>query len=119
MYALHLPVQSGQSHQNLLQMVNGIKEVLVGNKKEFFQENFSLYGKRLVRAERWNTLLQNIPRLLIEMSSIVSMLLALLVALLMGTEVSGLIPTLRITILQNMSLLMQQRFCNFRDQQHC
>lgn len=83
-----------QVNKWLLQMVNGIKEVLVGNKKEFFQENFSLYGKRLVRAERWNTLLQNIPRLLIEMSSIVSMLLALLVALLMGTEVSGLIPTI-------------------------
>ena len=48
----------------------------------------------MVRAERWNTLLQNIPRLLIEMTSIVSMLLALLVAVFMGTEVSKLIPTI-------------------------
>ena len=83
-----------QVNKWLLQMVNGIKEVTVGDKKAFFQENFGLYGKRVVRAERWNTLLQNIPRLLIEMTSIVSMLLALLVAVFMGTEVSKLIPTI-------------------------
>ncbi len=83
-----------QVNKWLLQMVNGIKEVTVGDKKAFFLENFSLHGKRMVRAERWNTLLQNVPRLLIEMASIVSMLLALLVAVLMGTEVSGLIPTI-------------------------
>ncbi len=83
-----------QVNKWLLQMVNGIKEVMVGDKKEFFQENFSFNGKRLVRAERWNTLLQNVPRLLIEMASIVSMLLALLAAVLIGMEISRLIPTI-------------------------
>ena len=83
-----------QVNKWLLQMVNGIKVITVGNKKEFFRENFSLHGKCLVRAERWNTLLQNVPRLLIEMASVVSMLIALLVAVCSGMDVSSLIPTI-------------------------
>lgn len=83
-----------QTNKWLFQMVNGIKEVTVGNKKEFFRENFSLHGMRLARAERWNNLLSNVPRLLIEMASVVSMLAALLVAVLMGVRVSGLVPTI-------------------------
>ena len=38
--------------------------------------------------------MQNVPRLLIEMSSIVSMLLALLAAVLLGASVSALVPTI-------------------------
>lgn len=83
-----------QTNKWLFQMVNGIKEVTVGDKKEFFRGNFSIYGKRLARAERWNNLLSNVPRLLIEMASVVSMLAALLAAVLMGVEVSNLVPTI-------------------------
>ena len=75
-------------------MVNGIKEIMVGDKRGFFLDNFSRHGQRMVRAERWNILLQNVPRLLIEMSSIVSMLLALLAAVLLGASVSALVPTI-------------------------
>lgn len=89
-----LQKSAAQTNKWLLQMVNGIKEVMVGDKREFFQENFNSHGRRLVRAERWNILLQNVPRLLIEMSSVVSMLVALLVAVLAGAEVSGLVPTI-------------------------
>ncbi len=89
-----LQESAAQTNKWLLQMVNGMKEVVVGNKQEFFNQNFSMHGRRLVRAERWNNLLQNVPRLLIEIASVVSMLAALLVAVLMGTEVSGLIPTI-------------------------
>ncbi|MDE7327743.1 MAG: ABC transporter ATP-binding protein/permease [Lachnospiraceae bacterium] len=89
-----LQESAAQTNKWLLQMVNGMKEILVGDKKGFFLENFSRDGRKMVRAERWNILLQNIPRLLIEMSSIVSMLLALLVAVLMGVEVSTLVPTI-------------------------
>ncbi|MDE7210590.1 MAG: hypothetical protein K2O03_04000, partial [Lachnospiraceae bacterium] len=89
-----LQKSAAQTNKWLLQMVNGIKEVMVGDKREFFQENFNSHGRRLVRAERWNILLQNVPRLLIEMSSVVSMLVALLVAVLAGVEVSGLVPTI-------------------------
>ncbi len=83
-----------QTNKWLFQMVNGIKEVTVGDKKGFFLANFSVHGKRLARAERWNNLLQNAPRLLIEAASVVSMLAALLVAVLMEVEISGLVPTI-------------------------
>ena len=89
-----LQKSAAQTNKWLLQMVNGIKEVMVGDKREFFQKNFNSHGQRLVRSERWNILLQNVPRLLIEMSSVVSMLVALLVAVLAGAEVSGLVPTI-------------------------
>ncbi|MDE6873985.1 MAG: ABC transporter ATP-binding protein/permease [Lachnospiraceae bacterium] len=89
-----LQESAAQTNKWLLQMVNGMKEVVVGNKQEFFNQNFSMHGRRLVRAERWNNLLQNVPRLLIEIASVVSMLAALLVAVLMGAETSGLVPTI-------------------------
>ncbi len=89
-----LQESAAQTNKWLLQMVNGIKEILVGDKREFFVENFNRHGLRMVRAERWNNLLDNIPRLLIEMSSMVSMLFALLVAVLIGVEVSTLVPTI-------------------------
>ncbi len=89
-----LQKSAAQTNKWLLQMGNGIKEVMVGDKREFFQKNFNSHGQRLVRSERWNILLQNVPRLLIEMSSVVSMLVALLVAVLAGAEVSGLVPTI-------------------------
>ena len=69
-----LQESAAQTNKWLLQMVNGIKEIMVGDKRGFFLDNFSRHGQRMVRAERWNILLQNVPRLLIEMSSIVSML---------------------------------------------
>lgn len=89
-----LQESSEQTNKWLIQMVNGIKEIMVGNKQEFFRENFNYHGKRLVRAERWNGLLGNVPRLLIEMASIVSMLFALLVAVMSGAEVSKLVPAI-------------------------
>ena len=89
-----LQESSEQTNKWLIQIVNGIKEIMVGNKQEFFRENFNYHGKRLVRAERWNGLLGNVPRLLIEMASIVSMLFALLVAVMSGAEVSKLVPAI-------------------------
>ncbi len=89
-----LQESAAQTNKWLLQMVNGIKEIMVGDKRGFFLDNFSRHGQRMVRAERWNILLQNVPRLLIEMSSIVSMLLALLAAVLLGASVSALVPTI-------------------------
>ena len=89
-----LQESSEQTNKWLIQMVNGIKEIMVGNKQEFFRENFNYHRKRLVRAERWNGLLGNVPRLLIEMASIVSMLFALLVAVMSGAEVSKLVPAI-------------------------
>lgn len=100
-------LQEGYAQTNkwLLQMINGIKEIMVGDKQDFFRENFNLQGKRLIKAERWNNLLGNIPRLLIEISSIISMLIALLVAVLAGAELAGLIPVIAAFAMAAMKLM--------------
>lgn len=77
----------------LLQGISGIKEVKVAKKEEFFYESFSISGYRAVNAEKWYTVLSNVPRLLIEMVSICSMLILIAVMIYRGREIELLIPT--------------------------
>lgn len=76
------------------QAVAGIKEIKVGNKEEFFQEQYNKYGKKTVIAERNNAVLGSIPRLLIESFCMVGMLGILAVLMYRGKELSELLPQL-------------------------
>lgn len=76
------------------QAVAGIKEIKVGNKEDFFQEQYNKYGKKTVIAERNNAVLGSIPRLLIESFCMVGMLGILAVLMYRGKELSELLPQL-------------------------
>lgn len=76
------------------QAVAGIKEIKVGNKEQFFQEQYNKYGKKTVIAERNNAVLGSIPRLLIESFCMVGMLGILAVLMYRGKELSELLPQL-------------------------
>lgn len=78
----------------LLQAINGIKEVKVSRKEYFFEDNYQKSGKYLIHSEKVNNVVSNIPRLLIEMVSICSMLSLIAVQILKGREVETLVPTL-------------------------
>ena len=78
----------------IIQATNGIKEVKVGNKESFFEENYNQSGQALIRAEKWNTVFSNIPRLMIEMTCICSMLLLFAILILMGRDIASLIPAI-------------------------
>lgn len=78
----------------LLQSISGIKEVKVTQTEEFFLNNFVKYGRRLVTAARWNSTLQNIPRNLIELVSVCSMMIVFGIMIAMGVEMDSLIPSL-------------------------
>lgn len=94
--------REGQAYQEtyaatnkwLLQSISGIKEVKVTQTEEFFLNNFVKYGRRLVTAARWNSTLQNIPRNLIELVSVCSMMIVFGIMIAMGVEMDSLIPSL-------------------------
>lgn len=85
---------SAKSYKWLLQAINGIKEVKVAQKEAFFEDQYEQSGTRLVKAQRTNSIWQNIPRLLIEMTSVCSMLAIIAVLIYLGEDVETLAPAL-------------------------
>lgn len=81
-------------NQWLLQAINGIKETKVTHKEEFFEENYNISGSYATKAYKWNFVFSNIPRLLIEMISVCSVLVLIAIMILMGKEIELLIPSL-------------------------
>lgn len=78
----------------LIQAVNGIKEVKVAQKEQFFELNFEKSGRKLIRAERKNAVLGQMPRLLIEMVSVCAMLALIAIMIYNGRKIEDLIPSL-------------------------
>ncbi len=60
----------------------------------FFEENYEKSGRRTIQAEKWNSVLGNIPRLLIEMVSVCSMLALIAIMIYKGREIETLITSL-------------------------
>lgn len=78
----------------LIQAINGMKEIKVTSKESFFEKNYNKSGTKMIRAERYNAILQNTPRLIIEMSSVCSMLIVIGIMIYRGQEMKTLIPAL-------------------------
>lgn len=83
-----------ETNKWLLQSISGIKEVKVTQTEQFFLNNYVKYGRRLVTAACWNSTLQNIPRNLIELVSVCSMMIVFGIMVAMGVEMDSLIPSL-------------------------
>ena len=105
--------QEGQeAHQHavltnkwLLQAIQGIKETKVTHKEEFFETNYNKCGRRFVQAEKLHSVMWNVPRLLIEMISVCSVLVLIAIMILRGKEIETLIPTLGAFALAAVKLL--------------
>lgn len=78
----------------LMQAINGMKEIKVAHKEAFFEKNYNDSGTKQICAERYNTILQNTPRLIIEMCSVCSMLGVIGIMILSGQGVETMIPAL-------------------------
>ena len=77
-----------------IQSIYGLKDVKVLNREEFFVRNYYESGRIGANVARNYAVLNNLPRLLIEMIFIVSMLAFIMVYLLSGRDVTVLIPQL-------------------------
>jgi len=89
----------------LLQSISGIKEVKVTQTEHFFLDNFVKSGQKMVNAARWNSTLQNIPRNLIELVSICSMMTVLGIMIAAGYSMDALIPSLSAFVMAAVKLL--------------
>lgn len=82
------------SNKWLLQAINGIKEVKVLNKERFFLKKYQYFSSQAIGAERKNSVLGTLPRLLIEAICICAMLLIILCFILTGRELDTMLPQL-------------------------
>lgn len=89
-----LQKNSADNNKWLLQAVNGIKEVKVTRKEKYFEDNFQKSGARVIHSEKVYSVVNNVPRLLIEMVSVCSMLALIAIEILYGREIATLVPTL-------------------------
>ena len=85
---------SAKTNKWLLQSINGIKEIKVAEKEDYFLEQFSKYGKRAIDSEKKNTVLGNAPRLTIEAFGISAMLAVIAILMWRGREINTMLPQL-------------------------
>jgi len=82
------------SYRWILQVVEGIKEVKVTHKESFFEDEFTQSAKKTVSAMKWQSVLGNVPRLLIEAGCVCSTLTVIAVMIYYGKPMEALFPTL-------------------------
>ena len=75
-----------------LQCIQGIKEIKVGGRENFFEQSFEEVGKKQIEAEKRYTVLNSVPKVIIEMGCVCSALLVMLIMILAGREPADLIP---------------------------
>lgn len=76
----------------ILQAIEGVKEMKVANKENFFVEEYTRYSSKAVNSEKTQTILGTAPRLIIEAVVVSGMLLYIGVMVLNGKDVSTLLP---------------------------
>lgn len=96
---------SSQTYKWLLQSINGIKEIKVSRTEKYFQTNYEASGIQTVTAEKWNSIVQNIPRLMIEVVSVCSVLAVVAVMLSFGVDMETLVPVLGAFVMAAVKLL--------------
>ncbi|RKI43510.1 ABC transporter ATP-binding protein [bacterium D16-51] len=94
-----------ETNKWLLQSISGIKEVKVTQTENFFLDNFVKYGQKMVNAARWNSTLQNVPRNLIELVSVCSMMVVLGIMVATGHAMDSLLPSLSAFVMAAVKLL--------------
>ena len=82
------------SNKWILQSLEGIKEVKVSKKEDYFEEQYVSYSKKANSAEKTSRVLQNAPRLMIEAVTISSLLGMIAILLMRGRDIATLMPQL-------------------------
>lgn len=78
----------------ILQAINGIKSIKVGEKEQFFEEKYASHSKKVVRVEGTSLTINNSPKVFIEAVTIAGVLGILLIAILNDFDVSSMVPQL-------------------------
>lgn len=78
----------------LLQVIEGIKEVKLSKKENFFEKRYEKNSKSIIRASYINRLASNLPRYLIETFVMCGLFITLAVIMYMDAELGTLVPVL-------------------------
>lgn len=89
----------------LMQTLQGIKEVKVMQKEEFFRNSFLVYGKRNITNSRKNKILSIVPRFMLEAVSMSSMFVIVAFMIYRGSELATLLPMLSAVAMAAVRLL--------------
>ena len=89
----------------LLQSVQGIKELKVTARENYFENKFNHYGSRYVNALRRNQVFSVVPRFIIEAVSMCAMFGIVAVLIWQGTDLEAIIPILTAVAMAAMRLL--------------
>ena len=87
------------------QIVQGIKDIKVAGKEQYFINEYSKVGEGYVKAMERQNIFNNTPKLLIETVSIAGLLLYIMVLILSGRDVSGMVSLLSAFAVAAMRLL--------------
>lgn len=98
-------VESSLANKWFLQALNGIKSIKVENKEAFFEGKYNKHEKSVIDSDKKYQTISNIPRLLIEAITVSGVLIYMLIAIRMGTEMKNLIPQLSAFVIAAMRLL--------------
>lgn len=89
----------------MMQSVQGIKEVKVMQKEDFFEKEFSSNGATFVRTTRENVVLSQFPRFFIEAISMAAIFIMMAIMIGSGVNLVSLIPTLSALAMASVRLL--------------
>ena len=89
----------------LLQSIQGIKELKVTNKEEYFEKNYNLYGGRYVNALRRHYLLSLTPKFFIEAACMSTVFVIVGIFIFWDVDIEMMIPTLSAIAVAAMRLL--------------
>lgn len=89
----------GHGNGVVMELLRGIKSVKVGAKEPFFEDRYATDVNKLVHARMIEQTLAGVPSRLIEAITVCALLTYLLALLLLGYDMSGLVPILSAFIL--------------------
>lgn len=98
-------VEYAMANKWIIQALNGIKSIKVSYKEGFFEENYIIHANKGADVDRKNRLLGDMPRLMIEACTIVSVLIVILIMILNGNEIVSIVPKLSAFMMAAIRLL--------------
>lgn len=83
-----------RENQWVLQAVSGIKEIKIAGKEKFFETQYDTYTEKVTMSKRKDMVYKEIPRMILEMGSICTMLFIVGAMVWSGRDIRTLVPVL-------------------------
>lgn len=87
-------VNAGYKNMNkwILQSIGGIKDIKIGQREDYFLENYNYYGKITAKSRQKNAFYENVPKSVYETVTMVSVLIILLLIFQYRNNFASIIP---------------------------